>query len=89
MKHYYMSNRNSENGFDEVTEAEFYGIVGAEEAREYINGLYNETLLISDVPEELREEVQTVVNNRIARFGKYKDQNITSNEFLKMVLEVL
>lgn len=30
MKHYYLSNPNSDKGFDEVTETEFYAFVGTE-----------------------------------------------------------
>lgn len=30
MTHYYISNLNTEKGFDKVTETEFYAIVGTE-----------------------------------------------------------
>lgn len=89
MKHYYLSNPNSDKGFDEVTETEFYAIVGTEETRPYASKVYRGEMTIDEVPEEAREAVRSVVDAKIARFGEYKEQDIPANELKKMIEEVV
>ena len=73
-KRYYISNPNSENGFDEVTETEFFAVIGDEEHKPYVSKVYYGELTIDDVPEEKREVVASIVTNRITRFGEYNNQ---------------
>lgn len=89
MKHYYLSDPSAEKGLVEVTETEFNAIVGTEETRPYANQVYRNELSINEVPEDLREAVQSVVDKKIARWGEYKNQKITSNELQSMLEEVL
>ena len=89
MKHYYIIDPNADRGFVEVTEAEFTAFVGTEETRPYASKVYRGELSISDVPAELQEVVQTVVDTRIARLGEYNKQEIPASELNNMIEEVL
>ena len=44
---------------------------------------------IDDVPEENRETVQILVANKIARWGEYQEQEISSDELGRMIKETL
>lgn len=72
MKHYYISASNAEKGFIEVTETEYYTLRGDDTVHPYASRVYRSEMTIDEVPEELREEVQTVVDRRIERLGKYE-----------------
>lgn len=72
MTRYYISNPNNEKGFDEVTQAEFFAVIGDETHRPYASKVYRGEMLLEDVPEEYRATVATIVANRIAKFGQYK-----------------
>lgn len=86
---YYYIAADNEKGFEEITETEWNAIIGTEEIRPYVYKVYRGLLSIDEVPEELREQVQTIVNNKIARWGEYKNQEINSNELQSMIEEVL
>lgn len=89
MKHYYLSDPSADKGFVEVTETEFNAIVGTEETRPYANKVYRNELSINEVPEDLREAVQAVVDAKIARWGEYNKQEVSSEELKSLVEEVL
>ena len=89
MKHYYLSNPNSPKGFDEVTEAEFLAIVGDDTTRPYATPVYRGELSIDEVPEDVREAVQAVVDAKIARFGEYNKQDVPANELKSMIEEAI
>lgn len=89
MKHYYITDPNAERGFVELTEAEFYAIVGTEEIRPYATKVYRGTLSIDEVPEDLRSQVQSVVDAKIARFGEYNKQEVPAEELKNMIEEVV
>lgn len=89
MKHYYISNPNSPKGFEEVTESEFYALIGDETTRPYATQVYRGELSIEEVPEDLREAVQTVVNNKIARCGEYKNQEVPATELKQMISQTI
>ena len=89
MKHYYLTNPNSPKGFDEVTESEFLAFVGDESTRPYATKVYRGELSINEVPEELREAVQSVVDAKIARLGIYANQDVPANELKTMIEEVI
>jgi uncharacterized alkaline shock family protein YloU len=69
MKKYYITEPNKK--FSEITEQEFISLYGTINIRAYVNLAYHNKLSISEVPTELQEQVQTTVNNRIAKFGEY------------------
>lgn len=89
MTHYYISNPNAEKGFEEITEAEWNAIIGQAPNDVYANKVYRGAMSIDDVPEENRETVQAIVNNKIEKWGLYEDQTISNNEFTNMIEEVL
>lgn len=85
MKHYYITDLTQPKGFVEVTEAEWNAIVGTDETRPYASQVYRGEMTIEEVPEELREEVQTVVNNKIARWGTYENRDIPDSQALDII----
>lgn len=85
MKHYYISDPTAEKGFIEVSEEEFTALLGTDETRPYATKVYRGLLSIEDVPEDLRAQVQTVVDNKIARFGEYNKQEIPAEELKSMI----
>jgi hypothetical protein len=80
MNHFYIAEPSAEKGFIELTETEWLSLFGTDDMRPYAKQVYQDTLSINEVPEELREQVQTIVNNKIARWGLYKNRNIPDSE---------
>lgn len=78
------------NGGTEITESE-YNLLLAEilEKASLVNQLYNGEITIADVPEGWREEIQRRVDELIAADGAAEEQDISGEEFLAMVQEVL
>lgn len=72
MKHYYLINKYAPRGFEEITEEEYIALSGLPPVKEYANKVYRGEMSIEDVPEEHRENTQTVVNAKIARLGAYQ-----------------
>ena len=89
MKHYYITNPNLPRGFEEVTESEFLAFVGDESTRPYTGKVYRGELSIEEVPEELRDAVQSVVDAKIARLGVYVEQDVPANELKTMIEEAI
>lgn len=89
MKHYYITDNTQPKGFIELTEDEWNAIVGTDGIRPYANQVYRGIITLDEVPEELSEDVQTVVNNKIAKWGEYKEQEVSATEFQSMIEEVL
>ena len=87
--HYYLSDPSAERGFVEVTEAEFNAVLGTEETRPYASKVYRNELSINEVPEDLREAVQAVVDAKIARWGEYNKQEVSSEELQTLIEGVL
>lgn len=67
-------------GLEELTEAEYLTLYGDDTQRPYVLQLYRGDITISDVPEDLQEAVQTIVDNRIARWGLWKDLPASPHE---------
>lgn len=89
MKRYYITDPAITKGFVEVTGEEFEAIVGDETTRPYAGKVYREEISIMDVPEELREAVQTVVYNKISRCGFYNEREVSADELKAMIEGVL
>ena len=85
MKHYYIADNTQPKGFIELTEAEFYALIGTEKTRPYATKVYRGELSIEEVPEELRAEVQAVVDAKIARWGTYESRDIPDSEALNII----
>lgn len=89
MKHYYITDPTAEKGFIEVSEEEFTALLGTDETRPYATKVYRGELTIEEVPTELREAVQSVVDNKIAKFGEYNKQEVPASELNDIIEEVL
>lgn len=77
-------------GGTEITEEEYNTLlVEIREKASLVDQLYNETIALSDVPEEWQEEIQSRVNERTEMMGKMEEQPISSEEFYSMIEEVL
>ena len=68
MRYYVTANKR----LVEVTESEFMFLHGSKTVHPYASRVYRGEMTIDEVPAELREEVQTVVDRRIERLGKYE-----------------
>lgn len=88
MTHYYIS-ANNEKGFEEISEIEWNVLIGQHPMNEYADQVYRGKKTIDEVPEEYRTDVETIIANKIAKWGEYKNQKITSNELQTMIEEVL
>ena len=86
---YYISNPSAEKGFEELTETEWKELVGEDAYRGYARKLYCDLITLNDVPEEYRDEVVSIVNAKIARWGEYSQQEISERELEKMIEEAL
>ena len=85
MKRYYVTDNNQPKGFVELTESEFVVIVGDDTTRPYVNKVYCGAMTIDEVPEEYRETVSAIVQNKIARFGTYESRSIPDSEALNII----
>lgn len=83
--HYYVSDPKAEKGFVELTESEWLALIGTEETRPYTGKVYRGEMDIADVPEELREAVQAVVDTRVQRWGLYIEREIPDTEALNII----
>lgn len=88
MKHYYIS-ANNEKGFEELTETEFFAIIGDETHRPYANKVYRGTMLLTDVPEEYQATVESIVAKKVEKWGYYHEREISSQELENMIEEVI
>lgn len=83
--HYYASDPKAEKGLVELTEAEWLALIGTEEVRPYAGKVYRGEMDIADVPKELQEAVQAVVDTKVARYGLYAERDISDTEALEII----
>ena len=77
-------------GGTEITEAEYNALLSEiREKADLVDRLYSGEITIEDVPTEWQEEIQRRVNERIAAEGAAEEQDISGDEFLSMIEEVL
>lgn len=79
----------SPEGDINITREEYLALIGEAPVSGYANQVYKEIITIDDVPSEYREQVNTIVYNKIAKWGEYKNQTITASELKNMLEEVL
>jgi hypothetical protein len=75
--------------FEKITEEEHIGLFGTTEVCGYVNDVYTGRIPLENVPEDLRMTVETVVNNRIAKWGKYEDQEVDERTLKTMIEGVM
>lgn len=77
-------------GGEEITEAEYNRLLAEiREKAALVGKLYRGEITIADVPEAWQEEIQQRVNERIAAEGEAEEQEISGDEFMSMIEEVL
>lgn len=85
MTRYYISDPTAPKGFVELTEEEWFALMGTEETRPYAAQVYRGDITIDDVPEDLREAVAAVVAAKVSRWGLYAERNISDTEALSIL----
>ena len=74
----------------EITEAEYNDLLSEiREKAALVNQLYNGEITIAEVPTDWQEEIQRRVDERIAAEGAVEEQEISGEEFMTMLEEVL
>ena len=74
----------------EITEAEYNRLLAEiREKAALVDKLYSGDITIADVPTKWQEEIQRRVDERIAAEGAAAEQEISGDEFLSMIEEVL
>lgn len=86
---YYIADPTTEKGFEEITEAQWLSLFGEEPELTYASEVYHGKMSIDDVPEDSRETVATIVENKITKWGLYENGEISDAEFSAMIEEVL
>ena len=77
-------------GYIEITESEYNTLLTVIRKKATLtNKLYFSEITIDDIPAEWQEEIQQRVNNRISIEGEAEKQEISGNELLTMIEEVL
>lgn len=77
-------------GGAEIKEAEYNALLSEiREKAALVDKLYGGEITIADVPTDWQEEIQRRVDERIAAEGEASEQEISGDEFLSMIEEVL
>lgn len=78
------------HGGTEITEAEYNALLSEiREKAALVDKLYSGEITIEDVPTDWQEEIQRRVDERISADGEAAEQDISGDEFLLMLEEVL
>lgn len=85
MERYYINDLAAECGFVELTETEWLALMGDETTRPYATKVYRGEMPIDEVPADLRDAVQAVVDTKVARFGLYSERRISADEALNII----
>ena len=77
-------------GGTEITEAEYNRLLSEiREKAALVDKLYSGEITIAEVSADWQEEIQRRVNERITAEGEAEEQEISGDEFLSMIEEVL
>lgn len=78
------------SGGTEITEAEYNDLLAEiREKADLVNKLYSGEITIDAVPVDWQEEIQRRVDERVATEGEAARQEISGDELLNMIEEVL
>lgn len=74
----------------EITKEEYDVLLAEIQAKaDFVDKLYSNEISLEDVPSEWQEEIQRRVNERIEMEKLLETEEITNNEFINMLEEVL
>ena len=77
-------------GGEEITEAEYNALLSEiREKSALADKLYSGEISIDEVPADWQDEIQRRVDERIAADGEAAEQEISGDEFISLVEEVL
>ena len=77
-------------GGTEITEEEYNRLLTEiSEKSALVDSLYNGEITAEDVPMEWREEIQRRVDERISEQDTIEEQDISTDEFMEMLNEVM
>lgn len=85
MKRYYIASANASKAFVQLTEEEYQKIMGDEITRPYASRVYRGEMALDDVPAELRDAVQAVVDAKVAMRGLYSERQIPDRQALNII----
>lgn len=88
MELYLISNKEL-TGYEKVSSEVYHALFGNDTENDYAKQIYHGDMVIEDVPEEIRERVSILVNNRIERWGEFEKHEVAPNELKNMVEGVL
>lgn len=86
MTRYYIADKNDPRGYVELSAEEWAEFMGDDTTRPYAAKVYCDEISIEDVPEELRETVQALVNKKVERWGLYSERDIPSDDALDILM---
>lgn len=84
MNFYYIPSA-TDQGYEQMEESAFFSMIAEKQRKNYANKVYYGKIELDSVPEEHRETVQTLVTERVAKYGRYEDKRISPFEALKAV----
>ena len=85
MTRYCVRDTSAPKGYVEITEAEWISVVGTDEAAPYASKVYRGEITLDEVPEDIREEVEAVVQAKVERWGLYSEREISDKEALDIL----
>lgn len=78
---------NKSNNINDVLPVSLWlYLSGDAKVRPYANDVYKGVISINEVPEELRESVQIIVDRKIAYYGSYENSEISDSEALEIIV---
>ena len=72
-----------------LTEEEWNALMGEDDYGDYVFKVYRGFIGIEEVPEELQEKVNIVINNKIAHWGIYQNRQISSGELQNLIETII
>lgn len=85
MTRYYISDSTAPKGFVELTQTEWLALFGTDETRPYASKVYRGEITLDDVPEDIRADVEAVVQAKVDRWGLYSERELTDREALDIL----
>lgn len=82
---YYISDQTAKNGYIKYAESEWFALMGNDITRPYATAVYQEEMEMDDVPEDIREAVAAVVEEKVKRWGLYAERELSADEALNIL----